>query len=52
MTDRIDRAGLQVARQLADFVSKEALPGTGVDETAFWQGFSAIVHDLSPKNRA
>ena len=30
----------------------EALPGTGVDEAAFWQAFSAIVHDLAPKNRA
>jgi malate synthase len=52
MTDRIDLAGLKVARQLGDFVSKEALPGTGVEEQAFWEAFSAIVRDLSPKNRA
>jgi malate synthase len=52
MTDRIDLAGLKVARQLADFVSKEALPGTGVDDKAFWEAFSAIVDDLTPKNRA
>ena len=52
MTDRIELAGLNVARELHAFVADEALPGTGIDEAAFWQGFSAIVHDLAPKNRA
>ena len=52
MTDRIELAGLNVARELHAFVADEALPGTGLDEAAFWQGFSAIVHDLAPKNRA
>jgi malate synthase len=52
MTDRIELAGLKVARQLVDFVSKEALPGTGVGEPALWEAFSAIVHDLAPRNRA
>jgi hypothetical protein len=27
MTDRVDRAGLKIARELADFVEAEALPG-------------------------
>lgn len=52
MTDRVEIAGLRIARQLRDFVEAEALPGTGVDANAFWQAFSAIVHDLAPKNRA
>ena len=52
MTDRIELAGLKVAGQLAGFVSDEALPGTGVREPAFWEAFSAIVHDLAPRNRA
>ena len=52
MTDRIEIAGLQIARELHDFVAGEALPGTGIDAAAFWSGFSAIVHDLAPKNRA
>ena len=30
MTERVDRAGLQVAQALADFVEQRALPGTGV----------------------
>ena len=52
MTDRIELAGLNVARELHAFIASEALPGTGLDEAAFWEGFSAIVHDLAPKNRA
>ena len=52
MTDRIEIAGLQIARELHDFVVNEAAPGTGIDPQAFWTGFSAIVHDLAPKNRA
>ncbi|WP_376702537.1 malate synthase G [Mesorhizobium sp. ISC25] len=52
MTDRVEIAGLRIARELHDFVANEALPGTGIEAEAFWGGFSAIVHDLSPKNRA
>ena len=51
MTERIERAGLQVARELATFVSEQVLPGTGVEEMTFWTGFASIVHDLSPRNR-
>ncbi|MBA1142837.1 malate synthase G [Mesorhizobium neociceri] len=52
MTDRVEIAGLRIARELNDFVAGEALPGTGIAADAFWNGFSAIVHDLAPKNRA
>ena len=52
MTDRIELAGLSVARELKEFIATEALPGTGVDEAAFWRSFAEIVHDLAPKNRA
>jgi malate synthase len=51
MTDRIEAAGLRVAAELKAFIAEEALPGTGIDETHFWQAFSGIVHDLAPKNR-
>ncbi|ESX94863.1 malate synthase G [Mesorhizobium sp. LNJC403B00] len=51
MTDRVEIAGLRIARELHDFVG-EALPGTGIAADAFWNGFSSIVHDLAPKNRA
>jgi malate synthase len=42
--------GLQVDPKLEAFIAGEALPGTGIDADAFWQGFSDIVHDLGPKN--
>ena len=52
MTLRVDANGLQVAKELYDFIETEALPGTGVDNAAFWSGFSTLIHDLTPKNRA
>ncbi len=52
MTDRLEISGLHVARELADFVIEEVIPGTGIDGYEFWAGFSAIVHELAPRNRA
>jgi malate synthase len=52
MADLIEIAGLQISPELHDFVSKEVVNGTGVDAAKFWAGFSEIVHDLTPKNRA
>jgi len=52
MSERVDRHGLQVDTVLADFIEASALPGTGGEPGAFWAGFSALIHDLGPKNRA
>lgn len=52
MTKRINCHGLQVAEPLHQFVEQEALPGTGLDADKFWQGFSELVRDLTPTNRA
>jgi malate synthase len=52
MTQRVDRHGLQVAAELAEFIEGQALPGTGVAAEAFWAGLSALAHDLGPKNAA
>ena len=48
--DRVDAAGLVIARELYDFVEQEALPGTGVTAAAFWSGFGDLVRDLAPRN--
>ncbi len=50
--DRVGAAGLQVARVLHDFVAEEALPGSGLTQAQFWEGFAAILADLAPRNRA
>ncbi len=52
MTQRVDRHGLQVAAELAQFIEEKALPDTGVTSDVFWSGFSALVHDLAPTNGA
>jgi malate synthase len=52
MTTRTSAHSLQVATNLYNFVNNEVLPGTGVKQDKFWQGFDAIVQSLSPKNAA
>ena len=48
---RIQVGGLAVSESLHRFIVEEALPGSGVDADAFWQGADALVHDLAPHNR-
>jgi len=52
MSQRVERHGLQVAESLAKFIEGEALPGTALKTDAFWQGFSELLADLTPINRA
>ena len=52
MTDYVERAGLQVANDLADFVENTAMPGTGIDAGVFWQGMADLVRDFGPRNQA
>jgi malate synthase len=40
-----------VAEPLARFLEEEALPGTGLDAGAFWQGAADIFERLAPENR-
>ncbi|RDH12570.1 malate synthase G, partial [Tsukamurella pulmonis] len=51
-TARTSVAGLEVATVLYDFINDEALPGTGVDQAAFWEGAAKLIADLVPKNKA
>jgi malate synthase len=52
MPERIEIGGLKVDRVLHDFVTKEAILGTGVSAESFWSGLAAILNDLAPKNAA
>ncbi|MDP9165329.1 MAG: malate synthase G [Actinomycetota bacterium] len=51
MTDRVTVGNLRVARVLHDFITNEALPGTGVDPDSFWAGVDKVVADLTPQNQ-
>jgi malate synthase len=44
----VDR--LAIDKVLYDFVNQEAIPGSGVQERAFWRGFSGLVGTLTPRN--
>ncbi|MCM2560815.1 malate synthase G [Lutimaribacter sp. EGI FJ00015] len=50
MTQRIEKHGLQVARELASFIDDQALPGIGVSADAFWKGLSDIAHGQGREN--
>ena len=52
MPERMERNGLRVDARLARFIEEEALPGSGVNRETFWAGFSALVQEAGPKNRA
>ncbi len=51
MADRINVSGLQVDKILYDFIEDEALPGTDVSSSDFWDGLAKLVADHGPRNR-
>ena len=51
MTAMIDKHGLKVATELADFIDRQALPGTGLDADAFWRGTAGIFARFAPENK-
>ncbi|MFN6550921.1 malate synthase G [Mycolicibacterium septicum] len=51
MTNRVTVGNLRIAQVLHDFITNEALPGTGVDPDSFWSGVDKVVADLTPKNQ-
>jgi malate synthase len=52
MTTYTERAGLQVADVLAEFVETRALAGTGIAATSLWVGLADILDRFTPRNRA
>lgn len=51
MTERIQAGKLKVAKELYDFINDKAIPGTGIEVSAFWSSFDKIVQDLAPRNK-
>jgi malate synthase len=51
-SNRIRVDGLNIAEVLHNFITEEALPGTGIDANTFWQGLSGIIQRFGPLNRA
>ena len=50
-TDRVVVGNLRVAQSLYDFITNEALPGTGIDPESFWAGADKVIADLTPRNQ-
>ncbi len=51
MPEYVEQNSLKVAKELYDFINEEALPESGVQKESFWEGFSAIVEELTPINK-
>lgn len=51
-TERVEVAGLQVARPLYDFVTEQLLPEINLDAEKFWADTAKYFADLTPKNKA
>ncbi|MGG1190911.1 malate synthase G [Solibacillus isronensis] len=52
MTNYVQVGNLQVAEVLFQFINEQVLPNSGVEQTAFWDGFDKLVHELAPENKA
>jgi malate synthase len=50
MTNRVVVGNLRVAQNLYDFITNEAIPGTGINAESFWAGVDKVVTDLTPRN--
>jgi malate synthase len=51
MSERIERAGLRIAKPIYDLVNDQICPGVGVDIESFWSNFADIINKFAPKNR-
>ena len=42
---------LTISKNLYNFVNKNLLPGIGIGNSNFWNGFSKNIHELASKNK-
>lgn len=52
MSQRIRISKLDVDAQLAQLINTQVLPLLEIDESAFWDGFAAILDEFTPRNTA
>ncbi len=52
MSEYVNRAGLQVASVLADFVESRALAGTGISPEILWSGLASLLERFVPINQS
>ena len=52
MTERVDVAGLQVAKVLYDLIEDQVLPGLGLSSSTYWKGLATILDEFVPRNIA
>ncbi|MEK4387817.1 malate synthase G [Solibacillus sp. FSL W7-1464] len=52
VTNYVQVGNLQVAEVLFQFINEQVLPNSGVEQTAFWEGFDQLIHELAPENKA
>ncbi len=52
MAGYVEREGYRIDNVLADFLEREALPGSGIGAADFWRGFAAILREFTPLNHA
>lgn len=50
--NRITLGELSVCRVLYDFLESQALPGSGVSSDTFWNAFSKVAAEFTPRNEA
>lgn len=51
MGEYVKVGNLQVASVLFEFINKDGLPGSELNQEQFWADFEKLVHDMSPKNK-
>ena len=52
MTERVSHAGLQIDKQLADFVANEAVQDLDISTEAFWQACANVLNAHRDTNKA
>ena len=47
----LDKNNLKISVLLYNFINDEVIPGTNIESSKFWEGFSNAVHELAPLNK-